>query len=199
MEPVLAYYRRKTRDMSEKCAVFIDGGYLENLLVDLKIYRIDFNRLSEKMAGGLTLLRTYYYHCLPFEPDDPQPEDRERMDGKKRFFHALTNLPRYEVRLGYAVPRGRDENGRLLVQQKGVDVQLAVDMVRLSYLRSIGYACLLAGDGDYTPMVQTAKDAGVVVKLFHGDGPNSRVAERLVQVCDEHTYIDRNFFDDCRL
>jgi uncharacterized LabA/DUF88 family protein len=185
--------------MSGKCAVFIDGGYLENLLIDLKVYRIDFNRFSEKLANGSSLLRTYYYNCLPFEPDDPQPEDMERMEGKKRFYHALTNIPRYEVRLGYAVPRGRDEGGRLLVTQKGVDVQLAVDLVRLSYMRSIDCACLVAGDGDFTPMVQTVKDAGVVVKLFHGEGPNSRVADRLIQVCDERSYIDRNFFEDCRL
>jgi uncharacterized LabA/DUF88 family protein len=185
--------------MNEKCAVFIDGGYLENLLIDLKVYRIDFNRLSEKIANGSSLLRTYYYNCLPFEPDDPQPEDLERMEGKKRFYHALTNLPRYEVRLGYAVPRGRDDSGRLLVTQKGVDVQLAVDLVRLSYMRSIDCACLVAGDGDFTPMVQTVKDAGVVVKVFHGEGPNSRVADHLVQVCDERSYIDRAFFEDCRL
>jgi len=185
--------------MSDKCAVFIDGGYMDSLLYDVNVFRIDFNKLSEKLAQGRPLVRTYYYHCLPFEPEDPTPEDAERTEGKRKFFHALGLLPRYEVRLGYVVPRGRDQNGRMLFQQKGVDVQLAVDVVRLSFMRSIGHACLVAGDGDFAPMVQTAKDAGVVVHLFHGEGPSSRVAERLSAVCDERTLMTRDFFGDCRL
>jgi uncharacterized LabA/DUF88 family protein len=185
--------------MSEKCAVFIDGGYLDNLLYDVNVFRIDFTKFGQKLAGGAPLLRSYYYHCLPFESDDPTEEERERVEGKRKFFHALRNLPRMEVRLGYVVPRGRDATGRLIVQQKGVDVNLAVDMVRLSCMRNIGYACLVAGDGDYVPLVQVAKDAGVVVHLFHGDGQASRVAERLSEICDERTLLSRDFLQDCLL
>ncbi len=185
--------------MSNKCAVFIDGGYMDNLMHDLSVYRIDFGRFSEKLVDGQSLLRTYYYHCPPFVPDNPSSEDTDRAEGKLRFFTALTNLPRFEVRLGYAVPRGHNERGETIVQQKGVDVQLAVDMVRLSYMRSIGYACLVAGDGDFLPMVQCVKDAGVVVSLFYGNGPGSQVSEKLLSACDERTVLQRPFFDDCRL
>lgn len=185
--------------MSSKCAVFIDGGYLDNMMHDVGVYRIDYSRFAEKLVNEAGLLRTYYYHCPPFIPEYPTPEDSERMEGKQRFFTALSNLPRFEVRLGYVVPRGRNERGETIIQQKGVDVKLAVDVVRLSYMRSIACACLVAGDGDFLPMVQCVKDAGVVVKLFFGTGPNCTASEKLLEACDERTILQRSFFEGCRL
>jgi hypothetical protein len=50
-----------------RVAVFIDGAYLDYVLRDeFARARIDYGRLSEELAGGIDLLRTYYYHCLPY-------------------------------------------------------------------------------------------------------------------------------------
>lgn len=49
-------------------AVFIDGAYLEKvLLYDHDKAHIDFGRLVDIMVGGDELLRAYYYHCLPYQ------------------------------------------------------------------------------------------------------------------------------------
>jgi uncharacterized LabA/DUF88 family protein len=63
---------------------------------------------------------------------------------------------------------------------KGVDISLATDVVSLAYRQAYKVAYLIAGDGDYVPLVEEAKRAGarVVVAFFekHGLNDNLRVA-----------------------
>jgi uncharacterized LabA/DUF88 family protein len=40
------------------------------------------------------------------------------------------------------------------------------------------------GDGDFCPVVQAVKEAGVSVRLFHGPGPRSRYSAQLWDICD---------------
>jgi len=66
------------------------------------------------------------------------------------------------------------------VRSKGVDVTLTAELVAHAYRESYGVAYLIAGDGDYAPMVEEAKRAGriVVVSFFerHGLNPELRIA-----------------------
>lgn len=58
-------------------AVFIDGGYLEKILLhDHGQARIDFGRLVEAMVEGDDLLRACCYHCLPYQGDPSTNEER---------------------------------------------------------------------------------------------------------------------------
>jgi hypothetical protein len=66
------------------------------------------------------------------------------------------------------------------VKSKGVDVSLATAVVSHAYRHSYDVAYLIAGDGDYVPMVEEAKRAGrkVVVVFFekYGLSPDLRIA-----------------------
>jgi uncharacterized LabA/DUF88 family protein len=65
-------------------------------------------------------------------------------------------------------------------KSKGVDVSLTTALVGHAHRASYQVAYLLAGDGDYVPMVEEAKRAGrrVVVAFFekHGLNPQLRIA-----------------------
>lgn len=65
-------------------------------------------------------------------------------------------------------------------KSKGVDVSLTTALVSHAYRNSYEVAYLLAGDGDYVPMVEEVKRAGrrVVVVFFekHGLNPELRIA-----------------------
>ena len=54
--------------MTGRAAVFLDGGYIDYVLGMFYRARIDYGDLAEKMAGpGHETLRTYYFHCLPYQ------------------------------------------------------------------------------------------------------------------------------------
>lgn len=184
--------------MDSIASVFIDGGYMDKVLYEHGGMRVDFGKFVERASQGHRLLRSYYYHCLPRQ--NPRgPDDTGYVSNKEKFFHALQFIDNFEVRLGHLAYRGTDEQGHHLMEQKGVDVQLAVDILTLSLNRSVDTVILVCGDGDMHPVVQKVKDMGVVVKLLHGDGPNTRVSEKLWYGCDQRILVDRNFLLGCEL
>ena len=178
--------------MADRTAVFIDGAYFEYCLrQEFKEPRIDYQKLSEALAGDSNLFRTYYYNCLPYQGNPPTPEESTRYAGKRGFYTALENLPRYEIRLGRLERRGYEPDGRPRFEQKRVDILLGVDLVLLAAKNQIQQAILVAGDSDFIPAVEVAKAEGVLISLHHGDGCHSD----LWQLADERTRIDQAFID----
>jgi uncharacterized LabA/DUF88 family protein len=152
---------------------------------------LDYDKLATAMANGLERYRVYYYNCPRWMPTNPTVEDRQRQARQDQFFAKIRSLPRFEVRLGKLKYRGRDEHGSPIFQQKAVDILLAIDVMRIAMNRTASTVVLLAGDGDgdYAPLVQTAKDAGVITRLYHGANTASYAAE-LWSACDERAVID---------
>jgi len=74
---------------------------------------------------------------------------------------------------------------KVIFKQKMVDVLLSVDLVRLSWSKQIQAAILVAGDSDYVPAVEAARDAGVLVILYY----KKPVHNELLEVVDEHYEI----------
>ena len=182
--------------MADRAAIFIDGAYLEFCLRhEFHQARIDYQKLAETMAGTADLLRTYYYHCPPYQGNPPTSEERERYANRRRFYTALDRLPRYKVRLGILEKRGEEADGITpRFQQKRVDILLGVDLVQLAAKRQIQQAILLAGDSDFIPAVEVAKAEGVLVRLYHGNGCHSD----LWQEADERVRIDDAFINSVR-
>jgi len=142
--------------------VLIDGGYLDNLLLyQYGGLKIDFAKLSVRLAVPHEHLRTYYYNCLPFVGSNPAPADMARLEHARKFFGVLTRLERFEVREGKLKMR---PGGPV---QKQVDMLFGVDLVRLASKHLITHATLLTADSDFIPAVNFAKEDGVVVKLAY--------------------------------
>lgn len=142
-------------------AIFIDGGYLDKVLKhEHRGATIDYDKLATAMAGGLSRYRAYYYFCRRWMPAHPTVDERRQQADQDRFFERIRSLPRFEVRLGHLKRRGTDNTGKPIFQQKGVDVLLAIDVVRIALKGDVSQMAILAGDGDYAPLVHVAKDAG---------------------------------------
>ncbi len=181
--------------MSNRAAVFIDGGYLSHVLKsEFSTPSIRFDRLSRALAGEDELLRAYYYHCLPYMSDEPTPEEQARYDAMRSFIDAISSLERFEVRLGQLVFRGRNTDDRPIFEQKRVDVLLATDLVSLAIKGRIQTAVLLTADSDYLPAIRIARQEGVQVRLVHGE--RSRPYGDLWRVCDERLVLTREFIDE---
>ena len=139
-----------------RCAIFIDGAYLEFVLKqEFGRPSVDFAGLVSKIAGSSDLLRAYYYDCLPYQSARPTPDESERFARRQKFHHALNLIPRFEVRLGKLAFRGH-QNGRPIFEQKRVDILLGVDLVQLAAKHQITDAMIVAGDSDFLPAVEAA-------------------------------------------
>lgn len=115
--------------MWENVSLFIDGGSPDKITSYFKIF-IDYGKLISFMAMGKPLLRSYYYHCLPYQSSNPSQDEKNRFSKKQRFFRTLDRLDNFTVRLGKLEFRGFDrDKGKPIFEQKRVDVHLATDLV----------------------------------------------------------------------
>jgi uncharacterized LabA/DUF88 family protein len=170
-------------------AIFVDGGYFDRVSRDCGSPRIDFGKLATELAKPNDLLRTYYYHCLPYQSPVPTPEEIERHQGKQRFFSALNRLNRFEVREGKLEFRGVDKDTlKPIFEQKRVDIYLGVDLVMLAVKNKIARAILITGDSDFLPAIRAAKNEGVLIHLYHGSGPQQPHRD-LWEEADDRTVI----------
>lgn len=177
-----------------RIAILIDAGYLNKVLSDeitIKPSRIDHSKLAphivSKINPNLDILRTYYYHCLPYQSNPPTDDERNRFSKMQRFFQLLEEFPSFEVRLGKLQRKGVE--GAYQYEQKQIDVLLSIDLVELSATRQITHAALIAGDSDFCPAVQVAKRNGVSVWLVHGQNPH----RELWRMADDRILIDDDF------
>ena len=177
--------------LMSRVAVFIDGAHLDfTVRHEFPGTRIDYGKLAtELVPPGLDLLRTYYYHCPPYQSNPPSPEEKIRKASFDRFHDALQKLPRFQVRLG--VLAKRTAGGQVYFEQKRVDILLGVDLVRLSAKDQINEAVIVAGDSDFLPAIDAAKDDGILIRLVHG--PDTHDALRVA--ADERKRIDKAFID----
>ena len=181
-----------------RLAIFIDGGYIDKIAREFSTW-IDYvkfvdeivSTVSSKTPNAIDLLRTYYYDCLPYQSDPPTDNERERFASKRRFFNRLGHIERFQVREGRLAHRGFDNNDKPIFQQKRTDLLLGLDFALLSSKRTITHAALVAGDSDFLPAVEIAKQEGIAVWLFHGLTP----AHELWLAADERLELDQDFMN----
>jgi len=181
-----------------RAAIFIDGAYFDCVLRDeFNSVKVNYAEFSRVIAGNIDLLRTYYYHCLPYQSNPPTPEERERFSKAQKFFEALERLPRFEVRMGKLEFRGIDQSGKPIFEQKRVDLLMGIDLVRLATKQQITHAFLITGDSDLLPAIEIAKSEGVLIHLWHGRV--HRPHSDLWRIADERTEFTQEFINRVRM
>jgi uncharacterized LabA/DUF88 family protein len=175
----------------DKAVVLLDGGYIDALNRDIfGRKRINYQRLSEELCEpDCVRFRTYYYNCPPYQNDPPTPDQRQRKASYDRFIHRLRRRPRFIVREGILRLISRIPFD---VEQKGVDVLFACDLVRLAARNVIQKAIIVAGDSDYVPAVNIAKEEMVITELVYVPG---RCSPHLYNICDERRRLTQALID----
>ena len=152
----------------------------------------NYSNLMNKLSQNSGVrLRTYYYDCLPYKSNQPTVEEKRKYIAKAKFLHAMTRgIDRFQFRQGRL---RKNKSGQY--EQKGVDVLLAIDMVRLCSTKQIDTAVLITGDSDLVPAVEACKIEGAIVQIYYD---KSSVSDELLNVCDERYEMDQNFFHQVR-
>jgi uncharacterized LabA/DUF88 family protein len=167
-------------DKTERVMVFIDGS---NLYHSLKTFAkrtdIDIGKLCTKLLRKRHLVRIYYYNARVGLKQEP-----ERYRNQQAFFNSVNAVPYTELRIGRLVYYNWPNSPPY---EKGVDVQLATDMLTHSFKNNYDVAVLVAGDNDFVGALQSVKDNGkhVEVALFGKESTSQRlriVADRVVKI-----------------
>lgn len=124
--------------------------------------------------------RSYVYDCEYEEDDDDLDEERlRRKQEREDDFRRAESVAGVHVRVGRLVRAKRKKPDR----QKGIDVDLAVQLVTFAFRKVIRTAVLVSGDADFVPAVQAAAETGtwiIVVSAL------SCTSDELVRAADAH-------------
>ena len=163
--------------------IFIDGSNLYHSLEEnCKRFDVDFAALAAKLCKGRSLFRTYYYNVLR----DPERTPQAYQDQQK-FLSALYNVPYLEVRLSGSKMRGD------VAVEKGVDIMIATDLLRLAWEDIYDVAVLVSGDGDFAYAVQTIKNMGKHVEIAAFP---ANLSWELANVADDREFFTPEYFSD---
>lgn len=165
-----------------KAAVVVDGGYWRKIIKEIGVSSVDLISLTDSICNPAFRIRTYFF-------DGKTQESQSFHDG-------LQLLDRFEVYLGEVVPKSffcpSCQETVQVPAQKRVDVALAVELVHLATTQQIDLIVLMAGDRDFIPAIETAKHAGVIIRLVHGH-PKT-VSNTLFKLVDEKIELSLDFF-----
>ncbi|MFH1662328.1 MAG: NYN domain-containing protein [Chloroflexota bacterium] len=175
-------------DKSERVMIFIDGSNLYHSLRHFfKRTDIDIGKFCQRMLDKRRLVRIYYYNARVGLKEEP-----ERYKDQKKYFAGVEAIPYTELRLGRLVYNNWPGTPPY---EKGVDIQLATDMITHSFKNNYDVAVLIAGDNDFVGALQAVKDNGknVEVALFGKE----RTSMQLRNVADKVVTIDGRLLKSC--
>ena len=196
----------------ERVAIFIDGSnFYHGLKICIGNTKVDFSKFSQLLCGSRELVRAYYYNAPVNQQAFP-----DIYKDQQKFFDSLKTVPYFVLKLGRLEKRTvkvdkenlmktfGDDVAKLILEkwgevittyvEKGVDIDLAADMLRLAYNNAYDTAIIVTGDGDFVSAVNGVKDMGKHVEnanFSDGKGYHIRTA------CDKFISLDKDFLKPC--
>ena len=142
-----------------RVAIFIDGGNFyrrirqDNLIP--KGTRFDYVKFADFLARGRTILLKTYYIGIVRNHDD-SAKSQKMVESQQKLLSGLEND-------GYQVKKGRIVYDNK-IREKGVDVQIAIDLVIGAVENSYDTAIIVSSDTDLIPAIRYIKSKGKTVE-----------------------------------
>lgn len=130
----------------------------------------------------------------PYQGQYPTDEEKRRFTSHNKFVYAIRKFKQFKVREG-RVQRVFDKDGKPDFIQKGVDVQLAIDMLTLSLKKAIQCVIIIASDSDFVPVVRALQEEGIVVHLYYDRNVSHNFSQQLVDECDDRHQLKEEHFE----
>ena len=159
--------------MPHETYLFIDGAYLRKVIDEYMQQMfgvpaaINYDALRNVAPN---IRRVFYYDCLnDIQKDGESHADFDaRVDAQQASFDAIQSLNGFHVRLGSLSGRGRK------LRQKKIDVLLAVEALDHAFRKNVEQICLIAGDLDFAPLVDSLIRLGTYVRILYHPRSASR-------------------------
>lgn len=147
-----------TTKTNKRCLVLIDGSNFYFKLKDLQLHRlIDFNfsTFSKLLAKANVIAGCKYY--IGAVRTDGTPRTQKLFNDQRRLLAHLRKH-HYHYSLGYLLKSGGS------FHEKGVDVQIAVDILVAAYEDLCDRIILVSSDTDLLPAIKKARQKGKIVE-----------------------------------
>jgi len=192
----------------EKSIVLIDCGYFDYINRYVKgnlRKKIDLGKLSKKITEDKQHIRTKIYHANPYKKDE-SPEEVEKYKKSQSFFYTINRIPKHEF-----VPVGRVRQIQFRCpkckknysepKQKGVDVAIALDLVKMARRGDADIFYLISGDEDLSEAVVIAQQGSSNVIVYYCYDPDLDMygSVKLNNVASDRFNMSLEFLSDCLL
>lgn len=144
----------------ERSVVLIDGSNFYFKLKDLKLQQLikfNFSGFAKTLSRSGEITYSAYY-VGKIRTDGSQKAEKMLADQQKLFAHLQKHNFKYS--LGYLLK----SDGKF--REKGVDVNIAVDMLVATYENLCDRIILVSSDTDLLPAIKKAKEKGKVVEYI---------------------------------
>lgn len=179
-----------------RSVALVDAQYLLAARSKAAVDPFDLLEFSERIVPRFHWrFRTYYFDAPPYIPvNNATEEQRARFHEAEEALKGIARLDRFCVRRGYCQWTSRkakplDHPGPIervgIIEQKLVDVLLATEMTRVALSKEALHIELVAGDSDFVPAIQAARNAGALVRLFYYKQGDTTYGDRLFDEVDE--------------
>ena len=173
--------------------LFIDGAYLrEHFEKQMQSFYGEVPSIQyEVLASRLSGHRTYYYDAIRYTRGESESdaECKARIERMQALHDHISSQPGYHVREGHV----RKSPQKKKQEQKGVDVQLAVEALEHAARGNMQLAVLLTGDLDFEPLLLSLARMGVRTRLIYVP---QHAAQELRNAADEIQKVTlEHFFD----
>lgn len=142
----------------KRCFVIIDGSNFYFKLKDLELHHLinfDFSGFINMLVSKNKLQKAIYY--IGKVRTDKTKKTQILQANQQRLFAHLKKH-RVEYSLGYLLKSG----GRF--HEKGVDVNMAVDILKSVYKKLCDHIILISSDTDLLPVVKEVKENGKTIE-----------------------------------
>lgn len=165
--------------------LFIDGACLDDILTRIgnDFFNGDKVELRYEFLGH-PYDKVFYYDALPKKNKTESEKDYSiRYSQKVSFLNSLKLKDKFHVYEGVVFERREQLN------QKAVDIMIAVDMLRHSFRRNMNKATLLTGDMDFKPLLDALVLEGMYTTLWYDPRITSR---ELLYAADSSQILNLN-------
>src|SRR3989338_5517990 len=146
-----------------RVAVFIDGSNLYFKLKSfgiLNLLRFNYRGLIDWLVRDRQLVHLNYYVGVVRAKRDKLREQQLRQNQVRLFNHLQSSSQGFTIRKGYLM---RNDG---VYHEKGVDVQLAVDLVVGAFENAYDMAIVISSDTDLIPAIHKAKELGKQIEYI---------------------------------
>ncbi|MBI4096274.1 MAG: NYN domain-containing protein [Candidatus Levybacteria bacterium] len=168
--------------MKQKCVILIDGSNFYFKLKDLKLHNLlsfNFNKFASYIARLNNIVSVCYY--VGRIRQDGSAKTEKLFDAQQKL---LGKLKKHKVsyQFGYLLKSSG------VYHEKGVDVQIAVDMLVAVYENTSDRIILVSSDTDLAPAIKKAREKGKIVEYI---GFSHKPSVGMVSFCSESTLLKK--------